>query len=119
MSVGIVWSDLILTYVMLSLAATALIVPFSTVFEINVPDAFGCNAFKRRTGMFFSLAGRMQVGCSILAPKCANLAASSKFNCLTGAVSLTNRGSLLCIPSISVHICISSAWIAAPIREAV
>ena len=29
-------------------------VGFEAVFEINVPDALGCNAFKRRTGMFFS-----------------------------------------------------------------
>lgn len=79
----------------------------SAVFEINVPDALGCNAFKRRTGMFFSLAGRMQVGCSILAPKCANLAASSKFNCLTGAVSLTTVDRCCAshqYPSISVSL---------------
>lgn len=61
--------DLILMAVILSLAATALILPFSVSLEINVPGADGSIVFSRRTGILAYLAGWMQVGCRILAPK--------------------------------------------------
>ena len=51
------------------LAATALILPFSVSLEINVPGACGSIVFSRRTGMLAYLAGWIQVGCRILAPK--------------------------------------------------
>ena len=65
---------------MSSLAATALIRPFSAVLEMSVPGADGSKEFNRRTGILLSLAGRMQQGWRILAPKCASFAASSKFS---------------------------------------
>ena len=61
--------DLILIAVMLSFAATALILPFSVSLEISVPGASGSIVFNKRTGILAYLAGWIQVGCRIFAPK--------------------------------------------------
>ena len=67
-----IWTDidgLILIAVMLSFAATALILPFSVSLEISVPGASGSIVFNKRTGILAYLAGWIQVGCRIFAPK--------------------------------------------------
>ena len=61
--------DLILMAMMLSLAATALICPYSVLLLMVVPSASGSIVLSRRTGMPAYLAGCTQVGCRILAPK--------------------------------------------------
>ena len=61
--------DLILMAVMLSLAAMALILPYSVLLLMVVPSASGSMVLSRRTGIPAYLAGCTQVGCRILAPK--------------------------------------------------
>src|SRR5690606_41904760 len=107
--------DLIRIAVILSLAAIALIPADVSLPEIKVPGAAGSMVLRRRTGMLPSLAGNTLVGCRILAPKYASSAASSKDSSAIDLVPSTTRGSLLCIPSIAVHIVTAETLLAAQI----
>src|SRR5688500_5475705 len=110
---------LIFTAVIPSFAATAF-APFDeTSDEIVVPFAVGSIVLSNLTGTLYCCAGQIEAGCKILAPKYANSAASSKLRFSIGTVLFTIRGSLLCIPLMSVHISHTEAWIAAATREAV
>ena len=102
-----------------SFAATALTPTLPASLVITVPAASGCMVFNNLTGTFSCCAGQIHVGCKIFAPKYANSAASSKLNCSMATVLLTIRGSLLCIPSMSVHISQTLALIAAATNDAV
>ena len=70
--------EVILIAMILSLAATALILRCSVILLMVVPGAVGSIVLSRRTGILAYCAGCMQVGCKILAPKYANSAASTK-----------------------------------------
>ena len=71
---------------------------------IRVPVDCGRFEFSTITGMFFSTAGRMVLGCSTFAPKYASSEASRKemtFNFLADGAM---RGSAVRTPSTSVQI---------------
>jgi hypothetical protein len=65
-----------------------------------------------------STAGSNVAGCSTFAPKYANSAASSKLMVRIRCASAQIRGSVVSIPSTSVHISMASAESAAPIIAA-
>src|ERR1039458_4005494 len=71
---------------------------------ILVPSFPALREFSTHTGMLFWTAGKIVAGCSPLAPKYASSAASSKLIVFTRSASGQIRGSVVIIPSTSVHI---------------
>mgnify|MGYP007103394881 CR=1 FL=1 len=92
--------------------------PVRTSAEMVVKRPSGFWVWRTVTGMRASTAGWMVAGCSTLAPKAANSAASAKLRSGMGRASGTMRGSQVSTPSTSVQICTSSATRAAPKRAA-
>ena len=87
--------------------------------QIVVPQPSGWRECKMRTQMFFSAAGSMVLGCSTLAPKNDNSAASSNDSWRMLMTFSTRESPLVNMPPTSVQIWISDASSAAPRSDAV
>lgn len=85
---------------------------------ILVPWAVGFIVLFNSTSIPASRQGSIVEGWSIFAPKYAISAACEKLSSAIVRVSFTYRGSPVCIPSMSVHICTSEHSVAAPISAA-
>src|SRR3989338_3381701 len=106
---------------MFFLQAIAFIISLLLVASLNIklPFPLGLYVFKTLTAMFFFIAGNIVFGCNTFAPKKASSDASAKLTCSFVFAFFTTLGSAVIIPSASVHIWISFAFIAAPIMAAV
>src|SRR3989344_1967983 len=98
-----------------AIAFITLLLPLLALLKIVVPGRSGLKVFNTLTGMFLFIAGSMDFGCSTLAPKYANSEASANEILPMVFALLAILGSVVNMPSTSVHICISSAFIALPI----